>query len=103
MASRKEIFDRRIRLIQAVQGRRFEDVYLQDPVFRKDLEDEAKLGRKRPNDALCTPETLRNWKPPLIGGSRAARSPHLPRGLLPRELWRGVASPGQETRIRRLL
>jgi pimeloyl-ACP methyl ester carboxylesterase len=62
MARDKEITRRRIRLLDALQGRRLEEVYLLSPEFRADLELEVERGKEHFDDALLTPETLSHVK-----------------------------------------
>src|SRR5262245_7771896 len=58
MARGKAVRERRIRMLKALQGRRLDEVYLQSPEFRKDLEREATRGDKHFGDALLTTEML---------------------------------------------
>lgn len=47
---------RRIRLLEALQGRDIDEVYRSDPDFRSDLALEAAYGAKHPDEALLTPD-----------------------------------------------
>ena len=58
MASGKQVQARRIRILEALQGRRLEEVYFLDPAFRQDLRREAARGDVNPGDALLTGEML---------------------------------------------
>jgi hypothetical protein len=56
--AKKPVKPRWVRLLEACEGRRFDEAFDTDSQFRKDLKDEAKSAKKYSDRAVLTPEML---------------------------------------------
>ena len=92
MARGKRVLQRRIRILEALQGRWLDEVYFLDARFRRDLRREAARGDRSIDDILVTTELLEFFESSL-GSMLAAKEVPLLFGVAPASAF-ALGAPG---------